>query len=78
MRRIRILAGALVALLLGAAQAQGAWPGKPVRAILPFGPGGATDTIARHLRDVMEEQNLLPQSVVIQIVDGHFPVGARR
>ena len=78
MNRIRILAGALAALLLGAAQAQAAWPEKPVRVIVPFGPGGTTDILARNLQKVIEEKKLLPQPVVIQNVGGHFSVGARQ
>jgi tripartite-type tricarboxylate transporter receptor subunit TctC len=78
MNRIRILAGALAALLLGTAQAQAAWPEKPVRVVVPFGPGGTTDILARNLQKVIEEKKLLPQPVVIQNVTGHFSVGARQ
>ncbi len=44
---MRPLAAVLLAALAGAAQAQGAWPAKPVRVIVPFPAGGATDLVAR-------------------------------
>jgi tripartite-type tricarboxylate transporter receptor subunit TctC len=42
-------AGALAGLGAGAARAQAAWPGKPVRIIVPFTPGTGMDILARTL-----------------------------
>ena len=44
---VRIFAFCLAVFAAAAAQAQTAYPSKPVRMIVPFAAGGATDTIAR-------------------------------
>ena len=51
------------ALLSFAAQAQ-SWPQKPVRFIVPFAPGGATDIAARMLGEKLSQ--VWGQSVVIE------------
>lgn len=68
MRR-RILASLAAIAALGAvlsaapAAAQETFPSKPIRVIVPYGPGGLTDTVARLLAD--ELRNSLGQNVVV-------------
>lgn len=58
--RSRLVAfGCSLALLLvpcSALHAQGAWPAKPVRWIVPFGAGGAADVIARTVAQKLSEK----------------------
>jgi len=52
------------ALLPLQALAQGAYPNKPVRFVVPYPPGGGTDVIARIVQGKLQEQ--LGQTVVIE------------
>jgi tripartite-type tricarboxylate transporter receptor subunit TctC len=54
-------AGALAA---PAVHAQGAWPNRPIRVIVPFTPGGATDGMARVTAGKLQER--LGQPVVVE------------
>jgi tripartite-type tricarboxylate transporter receptor subunit TctC len=47
---------AVIALIGGAAQAQTAWPAKPITLIVPFPPGGGTDAFARPLSAQLSKQ----------------------
>ncbi|MFC7737817.1 Bug family tripartite tricarboxylate transporter substrate binding protein [Roseomonas sp. GCM10028921] len=57
---------ALASLLAmpGLARAQGAWPDRPVRVVVPFTPGGSSDIIARALG--AELQDALKQPFVVE------------
>jgi tripartite-type tricarboxylate transporter receptor subunit TctC len=68
MHRARICRLFALALAFGAAgalaqSAAGNWPQRPVRLIVPYAPGGATDITARHLANRLNE--LTGQSVVV-------------
>ena len=64
MRVLRFIAAALcISLIPGLAAAQ-AWPGKPVKIIVPFAAGGATDVVARLLAQKLQEA--WGQSVVVE------------
>ncbi len=62
MRRRLLLAAA--AAMPWAAQAQGSWPERPIRAFVPFAPGTATDNLARVVIEPMGAA--LGQPIVIE------------
>ena len=61
MKRRMVLAAALVAPLV--ARAEGTWPTKPVRVVVPFNPGGAIDAMVRVLGDSLTAR--LGQQVLV-------------
>ncbi|HEY4252294.1 MAG TPA: tripartite tricarboxylate transporter substrate-binding protein [Roseomonas sp.] len=65
MRRRTLLAAALAAAPAVRARAQGAgWPDRPVRVIVPFPAGGATDVVVRLLSERMTQD--LGQAVIVE------------
>jgi len=65
----RLLVGALlVAVAASGAFAQSAWPSRPIKLIVPTGPGAATDVMARLLADGMSRS--LGQPVVVENMPG--------
>ncbi|MGG5808061.1 Bug family tripartite tricarboxylate transporter substrate binding protein [Falsiroseomonas sp. CW058] len=62
----RLAALAAPALLPVAARAQSTWPDRPIRLVVPFGPGGAIDTLSRTMAAKFSEvtggQNLVVEN----------------
>jgi tripartite-type tricarboxylate transporter receptor subunit TctC len=57
------LLGAVLAVGPLGAQAQGNWPSKPIRLIVPFAPGGPVDQIARAIAPGLGKE--LGQTVIV-------------
>ncbi len=61
---IRAVAVAALAALPLLAAAQSDYPNRPVKVLVPYAPGGATDIIARHVAAKLND--VLGQSVVVE------------
>jgi tripartite-type tricarboxylate transporter receptor subunit TctC len=62
--RAFMLAAALPLLACGAAQAADAWPSRPVRVVVPYGPGGAVDVATRKMAQMLSTQT--GQSFIVE------------
>ncbi|WP_376087714.1 Bug family tripartite tricarboxylate transporter substrate binding protein [Roseomonas sp. CCTCC AB2023176] len=63
-RRTLVAAGPAALAVPSIARAQGAWPERPIRLIVPWPPGGSTDTVARILQPRLGE--VLGRPVIIE------------
>jgi len=75
MKRIFTLLLACCLPVLAAAQT---WPEKPIKVVVPFGPGGSSDLMARLLQKTIEDEKLLSQPMAIVNVKGHFSIGSQQ
>lgn len=74
--RRTVFAGLALPLLSGAARGQAAWPDKPIRVIVPFGPGGLADVTIRVVAEKMSAS--LGQQIVVVNQPGAGGVGAAK
>ena len=83
MKRMGWIVGALACLALGTAATSGSWapvwaqdkyPTKPVKVVVPYGPGGATDIVTRIVAEQMRQG--LGQSFVVENKPGAFGIVA--
>jgi tripartite-type tricarboxylate transporter receptor subunit TctC len=77
-RRCALLAlpAALMLALAPVNQAQAKWPEKPIKLVLPFGPGGVADVTSRIMADKLG--TILGQRVVVENMPGPGGIAAGR
>jgi tripartite-type tricarboxylate transporter receptor subunit TctC len=64
MRKVAVFLSALLSVIFSSGAAAQAYPSKPIRVIVPFAPGGASDFVARIMQPRMGE--LLGQPIVVE------------
>jgi tripartite-type tricarboxylate transporter receptor subunit TctC len=67
MRPLRFILGALLLIAANAANAQ-TWPNRPIKLIVPTGPGAATDVMARMMSESVSRA--LGQQLVVENLPG--------
>jgi tripartite-type tricarboxylate transporter receptor subunit TctC len=69
---LTLLSALGLAVFSGPALAQDKYPSKPIRILVPYAPGGATDIVARALGDQLK--NILGQAIVVDNRPGAFGI----
>ena len=69
--RLLLAAVSLLIYAVAAPAARAEWPERPIRWIVPFGPGGANDLIARVAAETVRKG--LGQPIVIENRPGQAP-----
>jgi len=69
---------ALTTAALAVGEARAEWPEKPIKVIVPFGPGGTSDQVTRAYQMAIQENEILPQPITVVNVGGHYSIGARQ
>jgi tripartite-type tricarboxylate transporter receptor subunit TctC len=66
MHRLGCAFAAVLCILVGAgtALAQGQYPNRPIKILIPYGPGGLTDVVARHYAERLRP--LLGQNIIVE------------
>jgi tripartite-type tricarboxylate transporter receptor subunit TctC len=65
MRRFGCILASLIVLASSTlASAQSAYPNRPIRILIPYGPGGLTDVVARHYAERL--RSLLGQNIIVE------------
>ena len=72
MKRVGLLLLSALCLVAGPAAAQDKYPSKPVKIIVPYAPGGATDITSRLFGEQLK--NILGQQFVVESKPGAFGV----
>jgi tripartite-type tricarboxylate transporter receptor subunit TctC len=73
---LSMLPAALALALMPAGQAQAKWPERPIRFVLPFGPGGVADVTARIVADKLSDK--FGQRMVVENMPGPGGINAAR
>ena len=72
MKRLALLVAALAAFAAAPSSAQDKYPSKPIKIIVPYAPGGATDITARVFGEQLHR--ILGQPVVVESKPGAFGI----
>jgi tripartite-type tricarboxylate transporter receptor subunit TctC len=74
--RFAPVVAALAVLALVPRAAEAAWPEKPIKLVLPFGPGGVADVTARIMADKLSQK--FGQQIVVENMPGPGGINAAR